>query len=359
MIKSIKLTNFRQFSDTKFNFDKNIVVILGKNTKGKSTILESIYYLTNGYSPWSENGDIVSYDNEYFRIDADIEDGNADTVIYSIFKDSNKRHVQIEKKNTTPKKYFSKISSTLFSPELIEILLVSPSKRRDFIDHFCSTLDTEYKAELDKYRKILRQRNGYIKRLSKILYETGHIPNIDNQFTYWTHLLAQSSAKLLFLRLKYIEGIKDENFEVKYKSNIDFNSLEEILELKDIIEITEEKMIEQRKRDIAIGHSTTGVHRDDWDIIDGKDVKRYGSRGEKRLAIIKLIYRTHKVITKMKGLAPYLLLDDIPSELDDENIKKIFNKETFEKQQTFITAIRENEIPKEILKQACIITLTN
>lgn len=356
MIKSLKLTNFRQFTSKKISFNSNIVVIVGNNTKGKSTILEGIYYLTNGYSPWAENGNIVSYDDEYFRIDGEIEQ-NGETTLYSIFKDRNKRNLQIEKKNTNSKRYFKNLSSTLFSPELIEILLISPSKRREFIDTFCCTIDPEYKEELERYKKILRQRNGYIKRLSKHFYETGILPQADNQYKYWSKLLSESSAKLLYSRLKYIEDLKQEDFSLQYRSNIDFGDLEDLLDIKELTTITNDKLEQCMKRDIALGHSTTGVHRDDWDIINGKDVKRYGSRGEKRLAIIKLIYLTHKVVTQRKGYSPYLLLDDIPSELDDDNIGRIFDTGTLQNQQTFITAIRESEIPSKIIDLAQVVYL--
>ncbi|MBI2357220.1 DNA replication/repair protein RecF [Candidatus Dojkabacteria bacterium] len=359
MINSLKLTNFRQFKKKEFKFDSNIVIILGNNTKGKSTILESIYYLTNGSSPWAENGDIISHDNEYFRVDAQLDDGEGEPDTYSVYKDHSKRNLQIGMKNTTSKRFFRKISSTLFSPELIEILLISPSKRREFLDTFCSVIDDEYKEELDKYKKILRQRNGYVRKLSKNFYETGFIPNEDKQLEYWTHLLTESSARIMQKRLEYIGEVNEIGYQLSYKSTVDFHDLEDILSLEDLLEMTEYAMLNSKKRDIAVGHTNVGIHRDDWSIIDGKDIKRFGSRGEKRIAIIKLIYLTHNVIAKKKGYAPYLLLDDIPSELDDENIKKIFNKETLGKQQTFITAIRKNDIPKEILKGAMILELAS
>ncbi|KKR05587.1 MAG: replication and repair protein RecF protein [candidate division WS6 bacterium GW2011_GWF2_39_15] len=356
MIKSLKLTNFRQFKNKRFDFEDGLIVITGRNTKGKSSILEAIYYLTNGQSPWSDNVDLYNEDLDYFRIDAEIEiDGY--TNLYSVYRDKMKRMYQIDKKTTTPRRFFRQLSSTLFSPEQIEILLISPSKRREFLDDFCSKIDTDYDEINNKYKKILRHRNAYVKKLSKQFYETGIVPEIDKQLMYWSEELAKASVQLILKRLKYIDLLNNGDFKVVYKSTLDIDELEDLLTENELYKLHLEKYKAGAKRDIALGYTNIGAHRDDWSIMDGKDIKRFGSRGEKRLAIIKLIYFTHSTFAKTKGFYPFLMLDDIPSELDDENIIKIFNEEILNKQQTFITAIRREEIPENILLKSQVIEL--
>ena len=94
MIKSLKLLNFRQFKKRVFEFNKNIIVVIGKNTRGKSSLLEAIYYLTTGNSPWSENKDIFNIDDNYFRIEALVEEeGHENT--FAIYRDDAKRNYQI------------------------------------------------------------------------------------------------------------------------------------------------------------------------------------------------------------------------------------------------------------------------
>lgn len=356
MIESLKLINFRQFKKKEFTFKKPITVIVGKNTRGKSSLLEALYYITNGESPWAQNIDIYSLELDHFRIEIDVsEDDDIDT--YSIYRDMSKRVFQLNGKATNSKKFFKRLSSTLFSPELIEILLISPSKRRDFLDDLISKIDVEYSREVEKYRKVLRQRNGYIKRLSKRFYETGVVPAYDQQIRYWSDQLAIVSSEIVMKRIHYLARLKDEHFRVEYTSSLSISDMEEFLSLEELKKVHLQRYENSYKRDVALGHTTVGAHRDDWNLFNEKDIKKHGSRGEKRLAIIKLIYLSHALIEKERGVSPILLLDDIPSELDDENIQKIFNEEVLGKQQTFITAIREKEIPKNILKLSNIISL--
>ncbi|HRI06114.1 MAG TPA: DNA replication and repair protein RecF [Candidatus Dojkabacteria bacterium] len=356
MIKSLKLLNFRQFKKRVFEFNKNIIVVIGKNTRGKSSLLEAIYYLTTGNSPWSENKDIFNIDDNYFRIEALVEEeGHENT--FAIYRDDAKRNYQIDGKNTSTTRFFKRFGATIFSPEQIEILLISPSKRREFLDDSLKRIDPIYKEQLDKYKKLLRHRNSYIKKLSKNFYETGVIPPYDNQIKYWSEELGKVSARLLQIRNEYLHMLKDEDFRMEYISSLELETFEELMTPESLAKMYSEAFVKSFKKDVALSHTNIGAHRDDWNIITSKDVKRFGSRGEKRLAIIKLMYLTHKVYTQKKGFKPILMLDDIPSELDDDNIKKIFKSEIFNEQQTFITAIREDEIPEEIISQAQVIYL--
>jgi DNA replication and repair protein RecF len=141
------------------------------------------------------------------------------------------------------------------------------------------------------------------------------------------------------------------DFNVKYISNI-----EDFSQTKDLLEKEIEK---SKKRDIATGYTNTGAHREDWQIHENQDVKKYGSRGQKRLAIGKLIFRTQDVFAKENGYYPTLLLDDISSELDKSNTKEILNKDLLSKQQSFITVIDTKNLPKDIVDNAQLIDLSS
>ena len=116
---------------------------------------------------------------------------------------------------------------------------------------------------------------------------------------------------------------------------------------------------ESKKRDIATGYTNVGPHRDDWRLINGTDMKKFGSRGEKRLAIGQLIFNKQELVAKKLGFYPILLLDDISSELDTENTKRVFNDKFLGKQQTFITMIEYKELPKRLLEKAQLVDLNS
>jgi DNA replication and repair protein RecF len=345
MIRNIKLSNFRKFGEVEIPIEKEIVVLHGDNAQGKSTILESIMLITNGSSPWASSDEYISTDQEddkkYTRIEITIDEKT-----FSFFKNNGRRVFQIDSKKTTPKNFFQGTASTIFNPEQIEILMISPSKRRDFLDETISLINYDYSDTLKTFRKTLRQRNSYLKKLSKNFYERGIVARNDTQLNFWTEKFTDLAKEIQAKRIEMCNDLSSEDLRIEYvKSN------EEIP--------LEEKMEASKKRDIATGYTNIGPHRDDWNLINGKDIKKFGSRGEKRLSIGQLLFSKQELVAKKLGFYPLLLLDDISSELDKENTKKVFDKNFLAKQQTFITIVNYKELPKEVLEKAQLIDLNS
>ena len=342
MIRSIKLTNFRRFEDVQIDIEKEIVVLYGDNAQGKSTILEAIYLLTNGKSPWAVSDEFVNNTQNEKDKFARIEIAT-DEHLFAFFKDQNRRVCKIDNQNTTPKKFFQINASTIFNPEQIEILMISPSHRRDFLDEVICKIDYEYNDTLAKFRKVLRQRNAYLKKLAKKFYDQGIIARNDTQLNFWTNEFVELAKVIQKKRIDLINELSDDDFRIEYvKSN------------KEDLDVAVE---EAKKKDIVTGCSNVGPQRDDWEIIVEKNIKKFGSRGEKRLAIGNLIFRIQDVLNDELGFYPILLLDDIASELDNSNTKKIFGEHHISKQQTFITIVDYKQLPKEIIAKAQLIDL--
>jgi len=222
--------------------------------------------------------------------------------------------------------------------------MISPSKRREFLDEILSTLDYEYVEILKNFRKVLTQRNAYLKKLSKLFYEKGIIARNDPQLIFWTKEFIKQADIIQHMRESLSKKLHTNDLKIEYiKSNEDI--------------VLEDALEKSTKRDIATGYTNIGPHRDDWRLINGKDIKKYGSRGEKRLSIGKLIFETQKIMKKELGYYPILLLDDIASELDEKNTANIFDPKILDKQQTFITIINYKNLPKSVLKNAQLIDL--
>ncbi len=345
MIRNIKLSNFRKFGEVEIPIEKEIVVLHGDNAQGKSTILESIMLITNGSSPWASSDEYISTDQEddkrYTRIEITIDEKT-----FSFFKNNGRRVFQIDSKKTTPKNFFQGTASTIFNPEQIEILMISPSKRRDFLDETISLINYDYSDILKTFRKTLRQRNSYLKKLSKNFYERGIVARNDTQLNFWTEKFTDLAKEIQAKRIEMCNDLSSEDIRIEYVKSNKESPLEEKIEAS-------------KKRDIATGYTNIGPHRDDWNLINGKDIKKFGSRGEKRLSIGQLLFSKQELVAKKLGFYPLLLLDDISSELDKENTKKVFDKNFLAKQQTFITIVNYKELPKGVLEKAQLIDLNS
>jgi len=345
MITNIKLTNFRKFKNLDLNIQSKLIVLHGNNAKGKSTVLEAIYLLTNGKSPWAISDEFINTDQNMSEKFTRIEMTNNDKV-YSLYKNAGTRVLKIDDQKVSPRKFFDQNASTIFNPEQIEILMISASARRKFLDEIISTVDYEYIETLTLFRKVLRQRNAYLKKLAKKFYDYGIVAINDVQLNFWTAEFLRLSEIIQTERVRIIDEMYSDDIHIEYtKSNGDTL-------LADAIE-------NSKRRDIATGYTNIGPHRDDWQLINGKNIRQFGSRGEKRISIGKLVFKTQDIIKNRLDYYPILLLDDIASELDEENTKSIFNKKELDKQQTFITIIDKKDLPKAIIKDAQFIDLNN
>lgn len=362
MIKSIELQNFRIFKKQKFDFSKPVVVINGQNAKGKTTVLEAIHLILNGTSPWSNEQTTLlnTEQNEtYFTITITLEDETGNENILTLFQDPHRKSYLVNKKKVSKKTFFSSRKANLFNPEQIELLMYLSQERRDFLDKLICIIDPEYEESLSKYKKVLKQRNAYLKKLAKRFYDTGRIEEHDAQLKFWTKLIADLSTTLMIKRAEIIKQLKSDFFSIEYKPSLVLNLFEDMLDEPSIKEIYHRILEDNLRRDIATGVSNVGAHRDDWSIISAKkDLKKFGSRGEKRIAIGRLILQTQEVLKEYTGQYPILLLDDISAELDDKNTFAIFSNEIISHQQTFITTIDTKKLPEDLKKNAQLISIT-
>ncbi len=359
MITKLKLKNFRKFKDIELEFNSNLVVLYGDNAQGKSSILEAIHLAFNGSSPWSGSDEYVYNNqngiNKHSRIEI-----TTDRKIYAHYKDNNRKVYSIDNHKTTSKKFYSENSATLFNPEKIDLLMLSPNRRREFIDETISHINYEYPSILKGYRKVIRQRNSYLKKLSKQFYEKGVIARNDPQLNFWTKELAKLATQIYIERISIIKKFERDYFKLKYSfCEKELECLIQNSNEKDIEKIITKALEESKKRDIASGYTNVGPHRDDWNIFTDQDIKKYGSRGQKRVAIGNLIFKAHEIIASEIGYYPTLLLDDIASELDEENIEEIFDYEILKKQQTFITTVDPEILPKQIKEKAQLLNLND
>ncbi len=356
-IHRIKLKNFRKFEDLQLKFVKPITVIQADNAKGKSSILEAISLITTQSSPFTS--DISNMQNtdrdEYFRIEADIENG--DKKEYVLFQQGDKKELIVDKKRTSRKKFSESIFSTIFSPEYIDLLMVSPQQRRDYLDSVICSLDRDYSLMLSNMKKVLKQRNSYLKKLADTFYKTRKLPDKDKLLTYWTNLFAEYSAQVMEKRIKNIKDISGDDFTLVYEPSIDAGDFIDMVDHDEIKKLNSLSLDSSQKKDIALGYTNVGAHRDDWSINLGKDVRTHGSRGEKRMAIGKMIFKIQDLYRDTHNYYPILLLDDISSELDDSNTVSILENALKDEQQIIVTTIRLEDIPKEIIDEATVIEL--
>ncbi len=347
-LNTLKLTDYRNCKNIELNFNKAKTLIIGKNAQGKTNILESIYFLSTLKSPRTSNNlELINFDAESFKIEADIIKANTDiNLIYTYNKDK-KRELKVNKLKSTPKDFKSATKTVLFSTNDLLLLRGTPQDRRDWLDRAISQIYPAYDDRLSKYEKIRIQKNNFLKECAK----TGTCNN--NLLEVFNEQLSITGSNIIYIRKKFIKEIEKiaqkkhqtisdtENLSLKYDCSFSIpNPTEtEIENIEDIqwnfLQALEERKIEEQRRCM----SCVGPHRDDIIFyINNQEATKFASQGQQRTVVLALKLSELDIIIDKTGDEPILLLDDVLAELDDlrqNYLLKSINQNT----QTIITSV--------------------
>ena len=351
MLKELELSNFRNFKSKKFSFSSNTTVIIGPNASGKTNILEALYLLSTGKSFRARREEeMINYRAEVARITGGLAEKKEKLEIVLTRGQINigtTREERVPKKrlliNGIGKRLFNfagNFKVVLFGPWDLDIVIESPSVRRYFLDMVLSQVDKEYRRAILSYEKGLRRRN-------KILYRIREEGISRGNLLFWDKLLIKNGDYISEKRGEFIDfvnntkGMNNEIFRIEYDKSA----------------ISESRLEQYKKEEIAAATTLVGPHRDDFCIklkkrMFFRELARFGSRGEQRMSVLWLKLAELKFIEEQTKEKPTLLLDDIFSELDHEHRDVVMK--TIGGQQTIITTADPHSVDKrgniEIIK---------
>jgi DNA replication and repair protein RecF len=355
-LKNLILQNFRNYSKSEFSFDKNTTIIVGPNASGKTNFLEAIFFLARSKSFKTDKDEqVMRFGEEVARLSGEIIPKSNTTnnkVNLEVIIASKEMGRGVSQKkflvNGVSKKridFVGNLLVVLFSPLDLDMVIGSPSLRRNFLNSVLETTDMEYRRSLLEFTKALRQRNALLERAR----ETG--ARDEKQFEYWDNILTKTGVIITQKREELINF-----FNSSQKDIFDF------MIFYDKSVISKERLLQYKQAEFGAGVTLVGPHRDDFatHMFDNKtrgthDVKFFGSRGQQRLVVLQLKLFEIEFVEKMKSSRPILLLDDIFSELDEEHIELVL--EIIGKQQTFITTTHKELVKDSFLKDAGVIEL--
>lgn len=335
MINSLKLKNFRNFQEKKFDFVWEKTFIIWENWKWKTNILEAISLLTNNSIIGIEFEKMVLKWEKSFFIE--YEDWIWNKIWISFDKEIKKKNYIINWKKVSRNKLIENSKkSVIFSPILMNIMYLSPSLRRNFLDQILINSFPLYAKKLEQYKKILKNRNIILKSIRENRCKKDEIK-------FWDDSFIDISKEIYDYRFKIIEFFQEnistccEYFWEKVK-NVKF-IYETKIEKNNIKEIIKTYLNKNLDRDIIIWKTAIWPHLDDFNIlIDDVKLIDFASRWETKSVILWLKLLETSFIEKYTNKKPILLIDDLLSELD-ENHKKILLNE-IKDYQTFITGIQ-------------------
>jgi len=340
-LTQLAFQNFRNLSDLTIVPGEHVNIIYGDNAQGKTNILEAIWLFTGNHSfRGAKPSEFLTFGADRASLSVSFEDRARTQQMKMIL--GKKRGFFL---NGVPLKKQAEFAGhfygVIFSPDDLELVKGVPAKRRRFLDDAITELRPQYRDYLEKYEKVLEQRN----MLLKTLYKT---PSLKDTLFIWDEQLAKLGTILHIYRMDYIKKLQlvmkksyegmtgDHDFEIFYRSTV-FETPETVQSYEDhFLEAYKQKLSAALEQDLQFRYTTVGIHRDDLEFqLHGLPVKNYGSQGQQRSTVLLLKLAEAELLEKITGEAPVILLDDVMSELDANRQHYILNH--VKQKQVFIT----------------------
>lgn len=322
-IKNLLLKNFRNYAGESFDFSEGLNILTGRNAQGKTNCAEAVFYLCTGTSPRARRDkQLIRYGCDCAEISAECE-GRLGGVSLSAVIRENGREIRVNgNKIARNAELLGNLYAVFFSPHELRLIQDGPDERRRFMNISLSQLSRPYYTALARYNRILEQRNNLLKnRDLSVVYDT--LPVWDEQLCASAAVVARRRAdyiaQLAPLAARAHEYLTDGRERLSLSPDKKYKGTEEELRAR-----LYDELACNYDRDIRLGYTAAGPHRDDIDIeIDGADAKTYASQGQTRTAALAIKLAEVEIFREASGEYPVLILDDVLSELDLSRRKKL------------------------------------
>lgn len=353
-IERICLRNFRNFKECNITFHSPVTLIVGKNAMGKTSLLESLYFLCTGESHRANSAvELIRHTSEGFAVSGYFRsDKRPDTLIRLDAVKPRQGAFRLKTDGVLQRRrsdWIGKFNVVVFSPESLDIVKGSPTFRRRWLDLLLSQLNREYLEELTRYRDILQHRNALLKRLS-----TGK--GAVNEISVWDGLLLESGVALIGARHTALARLsvvverthlsltgERERLFLNYVPGLTFPETE-LFDITNLSDYFRDALEQARRDELRRGVTLVGPHRDDFmltlETMNGlREIARtYASQGQCRTIALALKLAELEFIREDTGVSPLFLLDDVLSELDVKRQEYLLTYLQDVSAQTVITA---------------------
>lgn len=343
-IESLECKNFRNYRNLSIEFDKGLNFLYGDNAQGKTNIIEAVYICSTSRShKGSKDKELIFFGEDEAHIRLKLNKKGVSHKIDFHIRKNNTKGVAI---NGFPIKkaseLFGLLNVVVFSPEDLFIVKNGPSERRRFIDRELCRVDPLYLKNLSEYNKVLNQRNKLLKDIS-----TNEV--LRSTLDVWDEQFITSGKKIIRERKKFLEDMT--RIMQPIHNNITGDAEDIILKYEPSIyeDEFEREFFMARQRDLVLQQTTIGPHRDDFSIlVNGINIRKFGSQGQQRSAALSLKLSEIKMIKKVSGDDPVLLLDDVFSELDSHRQECLLSE--IKKTQTILTGTGLDDLVRGNIK---------
>jgi DNA replication and repair protein RecF len=347
LLESLEVQNFRNLRG-KFFCEKNLNIIFGENGQGKTNWLEAIYTLATTKSfKTPKLQEAIQFGEELAIIRGTVRQSAEIHRTLQVAVQGNVKTLIVNGKKETIHRYLGELHAVVFNADELEIVRGLPDARRKFLDAGITAIYPPFVQTLTDYNRVIRQKNSLLQSAQENEFS---LEKTAEMLEPWNEQLIHLAARIHKARIRYVERLNEvlekrlfgrEELSIRYAS-----SLEGKGDLSDYAALLTERLKLRVQAELVAGHALVGTHRDDLDILfDGRDLRKFGSSGQQRSALLILQLANIAVYHSQHQEYPLFLLDDVDAELDYKRIGQLLEYLS-DKTQTFVTTSKESFVEK-------------
>jgi len=367
-IAHLSLANYRNIDSAEVALSPGLTIVHGANAQGKSNLLEAVYLLATArsYRAQSER-ELIAWSaphralamlaakvrraDGFVDVRVGLQAGEGETV---------RKQVRVNGVPNRASDLVGVLNAVLFSAEDLDLVYGSPQGRRRYVDVMLSQTSPAYLRALQRYQRVLTQRNALLRNL-----RDGRAR--EDELAYWDGALKKEAAVILAARHAAIQllaplaaqaferlAVAGERFVLTYAPTAPTADATTAAALSDAMQHALERTKAQER---AMAQTVVGPHRDDIRLtLHGQEMARHASRGQARMGALAMRLAEARFLAERRHDAPVLLLDDILSELDPER-RLLVMAETSRYPQTLLTTADLRLVPDAALAGARLLRI--
>ena len=341
-LTSLNILNYRNIRETSLEFSPKLNCLVGLNGQGKTNVLDAIYLLSFTKSAYTSQDSLnITHGEEMAMVQGTYQlpttnDQRLMTISCGLRRGVKKQFRKDKNDYQRLIDHIGLIPLVMISPSDQQLIDEGSDERRKFMDVVISQLDRKYLDCLTKYNALLKQRNTLLKQLADTQQPTTNDQRLTTDLLEVLEWQMVEPAEYIFrARTEFFEKFEP-YFQKVYNQITNHQSQitnEEIPNLHYISQLQDRDLrdayIRTRQRDLILGWTSQGIHKDDLDMRLGEyPLKQVGSQGQQRTFVLAMklaqaLYISNVQRPTTNDQRPILLLDDIFDRLDSERVERI------------------------------------
>jgi DNA replication and repair protein RecF len=328
-LRALNADRLRNLKSVDVKLTAGLTVVTGRNGHGKTSLLEAAYLLGTAHSFRTRRmEELVGWQGGPLRIAGEVA-GLTVSNRLGLVVDQGARRLFVDGSERHLEDFLGRLDLVALPNEAMRILRDGPEGRRRFIDSGVAGSHPAYLRDLGAYRRVLGERNALLRKGEK-----GLAGIRKEEMEAWEDRLAAAAARIHQQRRECAVGMASrmgpaermlfpdgEELRIRYRPSPAATGEHDASRFAGLFR---DALAEKRARDLALGFTAEGPHRDDFEVtLGGVDLRKFGSAGQLRAAMIALCAGKLGLLRDKRGETPLFLMDDFDSDLDEGRTRSL------------------------------------